>query len=178
MWFGYNFGEIPSDIPAGVPSHHTYFRAGSQCGSERQHSGAMDAIPDVVKYISLFIGGTRLLPLISLSTKNINGYLRTARETRKCEKASRRSLLTKFSLWLNGVQLILSIYSLYSLVEKHRKGKVGLESRLVNCLYTAQQRSNSWATFHFISPDEVLLIKPSAIQLLARNIILKLVIRD
>ena len=75
-WFGYNFGEIPSDIPAGVPSHHTYSRAGSQCGSERQHSGAMDAIPDVVKYISLFIGGTRLLPLISLSTKNINGYLR------------------------------------------------------------------------------------------------------
>lgn len=119
-----------------------------------------------------------LLPLISLSTKSINGYLRTARETRKCEKASHRSLLTKFSLWLNGVQLTLSIYSLYSLVEKHRKGKVGLESRLVNCLYTAQQRSNSWATFHFISPDEVLLIMPSAIQLLARNIILKLVIRD
>lgn len=176
MWFGYNFGEIPSDIPAGVPSHHTYSRAGSQCGSERQHSGAMDAIPDVVKYISLFIGGTRLLPLISLSTKNINGYLRTAREAKNCEKASHRSLLTKFSLWLNGVQLILSI--LRSLVEKHRKGKVGLESRLVNCLYTAQQRSNSWATFHFISPDEVLLIKPSAIQLLARNIILKLVIRD
>lgn len=164
MWFGYNFGEIPSDIPAGVPSHHTYSRAGSQCGSERQHSGAMDAIPDVVKYISLFIGGTRLLPLISLFVK--------------CEKASYRSLLTKFSLWLNGVQLTLSIYSLYSLVEKHRKGKVGLESRLVNCLYTAQQRSNSWATFHFISPDEVLLIMPSAIQLLARNIILKLVIRD
>ena len=171
VWFGYNFGEIPSDIPAGVPSHHTYSRAGSQCGSERQHNGAMDAIPDVVEYISL-------LPLISLSTKSINGYLRTARETRKCEKASHRSLLTKFSLWLNGVQLTLSIYSLYSLVEKHRKGKVGLESRLVNCLYTAQQRSNSWATFHFISPDEVLLIMPSAIQLLARNIILKLVIRD
>lgn len=114
VWFGYNFGEIPSDIPAGIPSHHTYSRAGSQCGSERQHSGAMDAIPDVVEYISL-------LPLISLSTKNINGYLRTARETRKCEKASHRSLLTKFSLWLNGVQLTLSIYSLYSLVEKHRK---------------------------------------------------------
>lgn len=168
-WFGYNFGEIPSDIPVGVPSHHTYSRAGSQCGSEWQHSGAMDAIPDVVEYISL-------LPLISLSTKSINGYLRTAREAENCEKASHRSLLTKFSLWLNGVQLILSI--LRSLVEKHRKGKVGLESRLVNCLYTAQQRSNSWATFHFISPDEVLLIKPSAIQLLARNIILKLVIRD
>lgn len=137
MWFGYNFGEIPSDIPAGVPSHHTYSRAGSQCGSGRQHSGAMDAIPDVVKYISLFIGGTRLLPLISLSTKNINGYLRTARETRKCEKASHRSLLTKFSLWLEWSSIdtlyILSIYSLYSLVEKHRKGKVGLESRLVNC---------------------------------------------
>lgn len=131
MWFGYNFGEIPSDIPAGVPSHHTYSRAGSQCGSGRQHSGAMDAIPDVVKYISLFIGGTRLLPLISLSTKNINGYLRTARETRKCEKASHRSLLTKFSLWLNGVQLILSIYSLYSLVEKYRKRKVGWNQGLL-----------------------------------------------
>ena len=102
VWFGYNFGEIPSDIPAGVPSHHTYSRAGSQCGSERQHSGAMDAIPDVVEYISL-------LPLISLSTKSINGYLRTAREAKNCEKASHRSLLTKFSLWLNGVQLILSI---------------------------------------------------------------------
>ena len=102
VWFGYNFGEIPSDIPVGVPSHHTYSRAGSQCGSGRQHNGTMDAIPDVVEYISL-------LPLISLSTKSINGYLRTAREAKNCEKASHRSLLTKFSLWLNGVQLILSI---------------------------------------------------------------------
>ena len=141
-------------------------------------NGSIDAIPDVVEYIFLFIGGNPSVATDSLSTGSINGCLRTARETRKCEKASHRSLLTKFSLWLNGVQLTLSIYSLYSLVEKHRKGKVGLESRLVNCLYTAQQRSNSWATFHFISPDEVLLIMPSAIQLLARNIILKLVIRD
>ena len=141
-------------------------------------NGSIDAIPDVVEYIFLFIGGNPSVATDSLSTGSINACLRTAREIRKCEKISNRSLLTKFSLWLDGVQLILATYSLYSLVGRHRKGKMGLESRLVNCLYTAQQRSNSWATFHFISPDEVLLIMPSAIQLLARNIILKLVIRD
>ena len=61
-------------------------------------NGSIDAIPDVVEYIFLFIGGNPSVATDSLSTGSINACLRTAREIRKCEKVSNRSLLTKFSL--------------------------------------------------------------------------------